>query len=91
MKFRATYLIFFCLLVNFAIGQTYHLGGGFTYMNHFMFNKHVKFEGNDSTYVFSSSWGGGIMAAAYFDPGAYYFRKLYGVKAELQFSQSVQS
>ncbi len=91
MKFRATYIIAFSLFAIFAKAQTYHFGGGFTYMNHFMFNKHVKFEGNDSTYVFSSSWGGGIMAAAYFDPGAYYFRKLYGVKAELQFSQSVQS
>ena len=91
MKFRTIHIMVFVLLANLALGQTYHFGGGFTYMNHFMFNKNIKFEGNDSTYVFSSSWGGGIMAAAYFDPGAYYFRKLYGVKAELQFSQSVQS
>lgn len=91
MKLKCTHILLLLLIAIFAKAQTYHFGGGFTYMNHFMFNNHIKFEGNDSTYVFSSSWGGGIMAAAYFDPGAYYFRKLYGVKAELQFSQSVQS
>jgi hypothetical protein len=91
MKFCPTYLLVFLLFGSIADAQTYHLGGGFTYMNHFMFNKDVKFEGDDSTYVMSSSLGGGIMAAAYFDPGAYYFRKLYGVKAELHFTRAVQS
>jgi hypothetical protein len=71
--------------------QTVHIGGGFTYYNHFLLNKEIKFEGNDSVYVYTTNLGGGIMAAAYFDPGAYYFRKLYGIKAELQFSRAAQT
>lgn len=84
-------LYFFLSGFAAATAQTVHVGGGLSYYNNYLFNKDVDFEGPDTVYVFSGAMGGGLMGAFYFDYGGYYYRKMFGIKTELNFSRIGQS
>jgi hypothetical protein len=84
-------LLFFLAKSAILSAQTLHLGGGLSYYNNYLFNKDIEFVGDDSVYVFSGAMGGGLMGAFYFDYGGYYYRKMFGIKTELNFSRIGQS
>jgi hypothetical protein len=92
VKFTTNYLLLFFVLNSFLLsGQTFHLGGNVSYFASQLLSKTMAYGGGDSTYVFSGGYGGGFTGAFYVDHGGYYSRKIYGVKAEMNYTRVNQS
>jgi len=83
--------LFFSLFFSSLCGQTVHLGGNINGSLCYLFNKAIKFVGDDSIYVLSTGYGAGVSGAFYFDYGGYYYRKIYGIKAEVNTSRHTQT
>ncbi len=87
MKKTLLFLLFIIGLLSFrAEAQTFHFGANGSYGINYLLNANIDFEGQDTVYVFSTGRSAGLSAAFYFDFGGYYYRKMYGVKTELNFS-----
>lgn len=69
-----------------SMAQTVHIGVNGAYGINYLLNNKIDFEGEDTVYVFSTGSSVGLSGAFYFDFGGYYYRKLYGVKTELNLS-----
>lgn len=87
-----TYLIAIFLLGNVCSNaQMYQLGGNVSYFASQLLSKTMRYDGGDSTYVFTGGKSAGLTAALYFDKGGYYSKKVYGIKLESNFCQVDQS
>src|SRR5690606_29791795 len=75
----------------FATAQTFQAGGGLSGFASYLFRETISFSPSDTQYVFSGGYGGGLMAAFYFDHGGYYHRRIYGIKAEANYATHNQS
>ncbi len=92
VRFLKTYIcLVFLVFGKIAFGQTFHFGGNVSYYASQLLAKTIKYDGGDSTYVFSGGYGGGLTGALYFDHGGYYSRKIYGIKIETNYSRVNQS
>ncbi len=87
-----TYLISILLLGNLCLNaQMYQLGGNVSYFASQLLSNTMRYDGGDSTYVFTGGKSAGLIAALYFDKGGYYSKKVYGIKLETNFCQVDQS
>jgi hypothetical protein len=69
----------------------YQLGGNVSYFASQLLSNTMRYDGGDSTYVFTGGKSAGLIAALYFDKGGYYSKKVYGIKLETNFCQVDQS
>jgi len=86
-------LPFILIATSFFTGhaQTFHVGVNVSYGINYLLNKNIPFEGQDTVYVFSKGSGLGIQGAYYFDFGGYYYRKMFGIKTEVNWANVNQS
>ena len=87
-----TYLIVILLLGNMCLNaQMYQLGGNVSYFASQLLSNTMRYDGGDSTYIFTGGKSAGLVVARYFDKGGYYSKKVYGIKLETNFCQVDQS
>ncbi len=87
-----TYLISILLLGNFCLSaQMYQLGGNVSYFASQLLSNTMRYDGGDSTYIFTGGKSAGLVVARYFDKGGYYSKKVYGIKLETNFCHVDQS
>jgi len=86
------YLVATFLLGNLYLSaQMYQLGGNVSYFASQLLSNTMRYDGGDSTYIFTGGKSAGLVVARYFDKGGYYSKKVYGIKLETNFCQVDQS
>jgi hypothetical protein len=92
VRFIPTLILFIFLFKGSDLSaQTYQFGGNESYFASQLLSSTMKYDGGDSTYVFSGGFSGGITGAFFFDHGGYYSRKIYGIRMEVNYSRLNQS
>jgi hypothetical protein len=78
--------LFLLTLSQLVLAQTYHLGVSGGVNSTYFLNRDITYGASDTDYVITAGYQFSAFSSVFFDNGGYYSKRLYGIKAGIEYA-----